>query len=188
MDSPAELSGTSSPDENRLLAGKISGAYGIKGWVKIQAFTDPPENFFSFSRHEIMRRGRRESLKFEQGRMQGKGLVAKVVGVDSRTDAELLRGTEVWVPRTELPVLESGDYYWQQLQDLQVWSEHQGQSLLLGQVDHLIETGANDVLVLRPCDGSIDERERLIPYLPGSVVTGVDIDGGRMTVDWHPED
>jgi 16S rRNA processing protein RimM len=55
-------------------------------------------------------------------------------------------------------------------------------------VDHLLETGANDVLVLRPCEGSIDERERLIPYLPGDVVQEIDREAGRMTVSWHPED
>ncbi len=171
-----------------LLAGKITGAYGIKGWVKLHVFTDPPENFFAFSRHQVTRRGRVESIQFADGRVQGKGWVARVVGVDTRTDAELLRGTEIWVPKTDLPVLGAGDYYWHQLQGLQVWCDHEGQRLLLGEVDHLLETGANDVLVLRPCDGSIDERERLIPYLPDDVVLSVDMDDRSMTVDWHPED
>lgn len=178
----------SSPGEHKLLAGKISGAYGIKGWVKIHAFTDPPDNFFAFSRHEIVRRGRPETVRFAEGRSQGKGLIARIVGVDNRNDAELLRGSEVWVPEAELPSLEDGDYYWHQLQGLQVWSKQPTPAVLLGVVDHLIETGANDVLVLRPCEGSVDDRERLIPYLPGSVVTEVDEEGGRMTVDWHPED
>ncbi|EED32573.1 16S rRNA processing protein RimM [gamma proteobacterium NOR5-3] len=171
-----------------LLAGKITGAYGIKGWVKLHAFTDPPQNFFAFSRHQIERQGRTESIQFADGRAQGKGLIARVVGVDSRTDAELLRGTQIWVPKEELPELGPDDYYWHQLQGLQVWSQHEGQSLLLGVVDHLLETGANDVLVLRPCDGSIDKRERLIPYLPDDVVQGIDIEAGSMTVVWHPED
>lgn len=171
-----------------LLAGKITGAHGIKGWVKLHAFTDPPENFFAFSRHQMTRQGRPESVQFAEGRIQGKGLVARVVGVDTRTDAELLRGTEIWVPKAELPALDPGDYYWHQLQGLQVWSQHEGQVLLLGVVDHLLETGANDVLVLCPCDGSIDERERLIPYLLDDVVLGIDKEAGSMTVVWHPED
>lgn len=178
----------SSPEKHMLLAGKITGAYGIKGWVKLHAFTDPPENFFAFSRHEVVRRGHAQSIEFADGRRQGKGLIARVVGVDTRTDAELLRGTEIWVPKVELPVLGPEDYYWHQLQGLQVWSQHEGQVLLLGVVDHLLETGANDVLVLRPCDGSIDKRERLIPYLPEDVVLGIDKEAGSMTVSWHPED
>lgn len=171
-----------------LLAGKITGAYGIKGWVKLQVFTDPPKNFFAFSRHQLARRGQLEAIELADGRSQGKGWVARVVGVDTRTDAELLRGAEIWVPQSELPVLGSDEYYWHQLQGLQVWSEHEGHRLLLGEVDHLLETGANDVLVLRACEGSIDERERLIPYLPHSVVLSVDTEAGIMTVNWHPED
>lgn len=179
----------SSPgNEEMLLAGKITGAHGIKGWVKVHAYTDPPENFLSFSRHEIRWGGRSESLELAEGRIQGKGLIARIVGVDTRTDAELLRGGEIWVPQAELPALEPGDYYWQQLQGLQVWSDHEGQRMLLGEVDHLLETGANDVLVLRPCEGSIDERERLIPCLIDDVVLAIDREGGSMTVAWHPED
>ncbi|WP_008296081.1 ribosome maturation factor RimM [Congregibacter litoralis] len=176
------------PENQMLLAGKITGAYGIKGWVKVQVFTDPPDNFFAFRHHQVLRRGQLETIELVDGRSQGKGWVARVVGVDNRTDAELLRGTEIWVPQSELPVLASDEYYWHQLQGLQVWCEHGEQRLLLGEVDHLLETGANDVLVLRSSEGSIDERERLIPYLPDSVVLAVDTEAGTMTVNWHPED
>ncbi|MFK8042780.1 ribosome maturation factor RimM [Congregibacter sp.] len=176
------------PEDQMLLAGRISGVYGIKGWVKLQIFTDPPENFFAFRSHLIKGRRNAEAIELADGRIQGKAWVARVVGVDNRTDAELLQGTEIWVPRSELPVLDSDEYYWHQLQGLQVWSEHEGQKLLLGEIDHLLETGANDVLVLRPCEGSADERERLIPYLPDTVILSVELENGTMTVDWHPED
>jgi 16S rRNA processing protein RimM len=176
------------PEDEMLVAGKITGAYGIKGWVKLHALTDSPDSFFAFSRWQIVRNGKPEPIVFEDGKPHGKGLVAKVAGVDSRTEAELLRGLEVWVPADELPVLEAGEYYWHELQGVQVFCEHEGQTLLLGEVDHLLETGANDVLVLRPCAGSIDERERLIPYLPGDVVLEVDRDDNRMLVSWHPDD
>ena len=97
-----------------------------------------------------------------------------------------------------LPRLEQGDYYWSQLQGLQVWCRdgsrrgagEQGaaQRVLLGTVDYLIETGSNDVLVVKPSTGSIDDRERLIPYLPGDVVTGVYLDRAVIEVDWFLED
>jgi 16S rRNA processing protein RimM len=176
------------PEDEMLLAGKITGAYGIKGWVKLHVLTDQPENFFAFSRWQVMRQGVPQPIEFEDGRVQGKGMIAKVAGVDSRTDAELLRGLEVWVPADELPELEAGDYYWHELEGMQVVNEHEGQSVLLGEVDHLLETGANDVLVLRPCAGSTDKRERLIPYLPGDVVLDVDREAHRMRVNWHPDD
>ena len=69
-----------------------------------------------------------------------------------------------------------------------MWCQWQGQARLLGEVDHLIETGANDVLVLKPCAGSVDRRERLLPYLPQRVVQRVALQERRIDVDWHPED
>ena len=171
-----------------LQAGTITGAYGIKGWVKIHALTDPVENFLGFGGWQLRRRNAYEPIEFVDGKLHGKGLVARIRGVDDRTAAEGLKGLEVWVPRSCLPELADGDFYWHQLQGLQVWTEYEGQSLLLGVVDYLLETGANDVLVLKHCEGAVDERQRLIPYLPDSVVLSVDRDAGRITVNWHPED
>ena len=175
-------------NDEMLLAGTITGAYGIKGWVKVHALTDPVENFLSFGRWQLSRRGQTRAGEFVSGRRHGKGLIAKLVDVDDRDAAEALRGTEVWVGAQLLPTLEADDYYWHQLQGLQVWCHWQGQDLLFGTVDHLLETGANDVLVVRPCAGSMDERERLVPYLPGDVVQRVDLDSQRIEVVWHPED
>ena len=175
-------------DQEMLLAGKITGAYGIKGWVKIHALTDPVENFLSYSRWLVKRRNSLEPVEFVDGKAHGKGLIARVRGVDDRTEAEALRGLEVWVQASDLPVLEDGDYYWFQLQGMKVTTEFDGQALLLGQVDHLLETGANDVMVLEPCDGSVDDRQRLIPYLVGSVVREVSREKGTIVVDWHPDD
>lgn len=175
-------------DQAMLQAGTITGAYGIKGWVKIHALTDPVENFLGFGSWHIRRRNMFEPVEFVDGKLHGKGLIARIDGVDDRTAAEGLRGLEIWVPRTSLPELADGDYYWHQLQGLEVWTEYEGQSLLLGEVDYLLETGANDVLVLRHCEGAVDDRQRLIPYLPGSVVLSVARYEGRIVVNWHPDD
>lgn len=171
-----------------LHAGTITGAYGIRGWVKVHALTDDPESFLAFDGWFLQRRGAYEAIEFAEGRRHGKGLIARVEGVESRSDAEALRGTRIWVHADELPVLDAGDYYWHQLEGMRVWCEHEGQTLTLGEVDHLIETGANDVLVLRPCAGSIDDRERLLPYLPGQVVLDVDDQARTIAVAWHPDD
>jgi len=173
-----------------LVVGKITGAHGIKGWVKIHSYTDPPENFLGFGHWKLQRRGGLEPIEFDAGRRQGRGLVAHIQGVDDRTLAESYRGLEVAVRADSLPQLEEGDYYWSQLQGLQVWcrdgqdGEDGEDRVLLGTVDHLIETGANDVLVVKPSEGSIDEQERLIPYLPGDVVTRVDLEEAVIEVDW----
>jgi 16S rRNA processing protein RimM len=59
--------------------------------------------------------------------------------------------------------------------------------VLLGRLDHLMETGANDVLVVRACDGSLDQRERLIPWIPDEVILAVDRARRELLVDWDPE-
>jgi 16S rRNA processing protein RimM len=177
------MSGTD-PDKV-LVAGKITGAYGVKGWVKIHSYTEPQENFLQFGEWRLQRRGVLEPIDFDAGKRHGKGLVAHIAGVDDRAQAESYRGLEVAVSATELPALEEGDYYWHQLQGLQVWCVAGNYRNLLGEVDYLIDTGANDVLVVRACAGSIDDRERLIPYLPGDVVTRVDLEQGVIEVNWY---
>ncbi|MFK7829461.1 MAG: ribosome maturation factor RimM [Congregibacter sp.] len=186
---PASNTSVSNPaNEAMLLVGTINGVYGIKGWVKVHALTDPAENFLLFGRWFTQRAGAYEPIKFTDGRVQGKGLIAKLDGVDDRTGAEALRGTQVWIHAEQLPELEDGDFYWHQLQGLKVVTEYAGESVLLGVVDHLLATGGNDVLVVLQCEGSTDDRERLIPYVPDTVVTDVDTQAGVIRVDWHPDD
>jgi 16S rRNA processing protein RimM len=186
----------------KLHAGTISGAYGIQGWVRVHALTDPLENLLAFPSWYVASPGRRgapsfDALRFEAGRRHGKGLIAKIAGVDDRTAAERLRGTQIWVDADHLAPLEEGEFYWHQLEGLEVWSRLEGPDagisgtaapVLLGVVDHLLETGANDVLVVAPCEGSVDKRERLLPYLPDDVVLRVDTQAGRIDVCWHPDD
>jgi len=174
----------SSAEDDVLIVGKITGCYGLKGWVKIHSYTDPQENFLQFGDWRIKRRGQFEAIEFDHGKRQGKGLVAHIAGVDDRTLAESFRGLEVAVAADALPQLEEGDYYWRDLQGLRVWCQDGKDKVLLGTVDYLIETGANDVLVVKACEGSIDTRERLIPYLPGATVTRVDIEEALIEVDW----
>lgn len=175
----------SKPDASQyLVAGKITGCYGIKGWVKIHSYTEPQENLLGFDSWMLKRRGALEPITFSAGKRHGKGLIAHIEGVDDRDLAETFKGLEVAVEAASLPTLAKGDYYWRQLQGLQVWCQEEDKRELLGTVDYLIETGANDVLVVTACEGSLDDRERLIPYVPGEVVTGVDLEAGTLEVNW----
>ena len=177
------------PEANAMLVvGKITGCYGIKGWVKIHPYTDPQENFLGFGQWMLKRRSGLEPIEFDAGRRQGRGLVAHIAGVDDRTLAESFRGLEIAVRADSLPRLEEGDYYWSQRQGLQVWCRDGDDKVLLGTVDYLLETGANDVLVVKASQDSIDEQERLIPYLPGDVVTRVDLEEAIIEVDWFPHE
>jgi 16S rRNA processing protein RimM len=186
----------SEPGANALTVGKITGPYGVKGWVKIHSFTDPEENLFRFGAWQLERRGSLETVEFDEWKRHGKGMVAHIAGVDDRTLAESFKGLQIVVEANSLPSLEEGDFYWHQLQGLQVWGreprsttdEPERDRVLLGTVDYLIETGANDVLVVKASENSIDDRERLIPYLPGDVVSRVSLEQGVVEVEWYLEE
>ncbi len=182
-------------DSERIAVGRINGAYGIKGWVKVFSYTDPIEQILTYTPWYLVHQERRSPrsqnssgttgednvLEFESGKVHGKGVIALPKGFKDRDQAESLRGFEIWVDRTLLPALEAGDYYWHQLENLTVCNE---QNECLGHVSHLLETGANDVLVVLPDSGSIDDTERLIPYVEGKVVREIDLAGGKILVDW----
>ncbi|MDX9873486.1 MAG: ribosome maturation factor RimM [Spongiibacteraceae bacterium] len=175
-------------DFKPLVVGRLAGSYGVKGWAKVYSFTEPMENLLEYRQLYLQRAGRWQPVAVEDGRPHGKGLIIKLEGVESPEAARALSNCELAVEQGALPELEEGEFYWYQLVGLQVVIERAGEApLLIGVVDHLLETGANDVLVVKPCEGSIDQRERLLPYLPGDVVRQVDLDNGVLTVDWDAE-
>ncbi len=166
-----------------LVIGKITGAYGIKGWVKIHSFTDPMNNLLGYDNCQVGRKGQYQPLQLEEGRPHGKGLIARLRDVGDRNAAEALRGYEIAVAADSLLTLDEEEFYWHQLEGLQVLCNGE----LLGRVDHLMSTGSNDVLVVKACEGSRDDRERLIPWLRDDVVKVIDLEADRLEVDWDPE-
>jgi len=164
--------------------GRITSVFGVRGWLKVYSYTDPREGILNYRNWTLILDGRRIPARLEEGRRQGQGIVVKLKGIDDRDQARSYCGADVRVPVSELPELPQGEYYWYQLEGLEVTTVS---GVCLGRVSHLMETGANDVLVVRACPGSLDQRERLIPYLPEQVVREVDLAAGRMIVDWDPE-
>jgi len=164
--------------EELISLGKISGVFGVKGWVKIHSFTDPREKIVEYGTWLVKHKGQWQPIKVEQGQRQGKTVVARLDGINDRDEAMLYRDDEIAIYRSQLDQLASGDYYWHQLEGLDVVTIDGTE---LGKVHHLLETGANDVLVVR------GDRERLVPYTPGHAVTDVDLKARRITVDWDPE-
>ncbi len=174
-----------------VVLGRIGAVHGIKGWVKISSFTQPIENIFEY-RHFLLKQDAEnedgdnnewQQVELDQFKKQGKGIVGHVRGCDDRELARAYNGAELAIPRCELPALDEAEYYWHQLQGLQVFTD---KGEFLGEVDYLIETGANDVLVVKAVEESIDSRERLIPYLPDQVVNKVDLQNGKIEVCWDP--
>lgn len=166
----------------RILLGRVVGVFGVAGWVKIESFTEPRENLLKY-RPWRLRLGEGEQVveldvERPRGRAQGKGMVAELPEVSDRDAAAKWVGAEIWVDRARLPKLKRGEIYWADLEGLTVIAQD---GTRFGTVSHLFATGANDVLVVR------GERERLIPYLPNSVVLSIDLDAREMRVDWDPE-
>ena len=169
--------------QDSVLLGALTSPHGVKGGLKVYSYTSPIEGIFGYPEWLVVTQGRTRTMRVLQGRPQGKGLVVFLEGVDSRDDAEALAGAEIRLPTEQLAPLNANELYWFQLEGLHVVTSD-GQAL--GRIDHLFETGANDVMVVKGSDDSIDRRERLLPYI-SSVVTDVDLDRGELTVDWDPE-
>ena len=166
--------------DRRVLVGRIVGLYGVQGWLKIESWTEPRVQIFKYQPWLLSTApGQETEIPGVTGRPQGKGLVAKLPGVDDRDGAAVLVGQDIYVAREQLPSPGKDEYYWFDLEGLEVVTT---EGVALGRVSHLFATGANDVVVVR--DG---ERERLVPFVQGVYVRSVDLSGGRMVVDWDPE-
>ena len=167
-----------------IVLGQIGKVHGIKGWLKLNSFTSPPANILNYSKLSVRIEEKRELLKIDEFNQQPNGLVVHFKGYDDPDASKNLVGRQVSVERECLSVLPDNDFYWHELENLEVVNQ-EGHNL--GKVAYLIETGANDVLVVQPTTGSLDVRERLIPYLKGSVIKNVDLGLKIIQVDWSAE-
>ncbi len=166
-----------SEQDERIVVGRIAGLFGVRGWVRIFSHTQPLDNILGYSPWQLLRDGSWVQVKPLEGRIQGKGIVARLDGCDDRDAAAALVGCDIAINRSQLQPLAADEIYWADLIGLKVVTLD---GVELGVVDHLLETGANDVVVVQ------GERERLLPYI-GSVVREVDLAGGVMRVDWDPD-
>jgi 16S rRNA processing protein RimM len=165
-------------DSRLVVIGRVAGVYGVRGWIKVFSSTEPAEAILDYPVWQVRRGNEWESMALTEGRRYGKGILAHLAACDDRDVARGLIGAEIAVHRGEMPDPGADRYYWADLEGLRVRTTG---GVDLGIVDHLVETGANDVLVVR------GDRERLIPYVRGAVVTGVDLEQGVILVDWDPE-
>ena len=176
------------PADDRVILGRVSGVFGIKGWVKVWSFTDPVEGILDYPLWQLRLPGGWEEHELRAGQRQGKGLVAQLADCGDRDQARRFVQADVAVPRDALPALGKDEYYWRDLEGLRVLAQRgDAPPALLGEVDHLLATGANDVLVVRPVEGSVDRRERLIPWVHDRFVLKVDLARHELLVDWDPD-
>lgn len=162
-----------------LNVGQVSGVFGVKGWVKVYSFTDPRENILQYSPWILQKNSQIQEVKLLGGRRQGSLVVAELQGISDRDLAAELMGADILIRKQQLPKAGDGEYYWADLIGLEVRNQ---EGCKLGKVDYLLETGANDVLVV--VDGDV---ERLIPFLQQSTILKIDLDDGLIIVDWDPD-
>ncbi|MEH6346201.1 MAG: ribosome maturation factor RimM [Bermanella sp.] len=169
--------------DNLAVIGKVTGVYGIKGWVKVYSHTEPMENIFSYGEWFVNMNGHWTSVKVSNWRPHGKGLVAALDDCQDRTLAQKYCQCEVAVLKDALPSSDDGEYYYHQLESLLVVTTD---DVVLGRISHLFNTGANDVMVVKPCKESVDGRERWLPYADPCLQT-INLEDGVVKVDWDPE-
>jgi 16S rRNA processing protein RimM len=160
-----------------VVMGKIAGAFGIKGWVKVQTFTQSVGSLTEYPTWWLSSASGWRESNVEEAAVHGRALIAKLSGIDDRDAASHLKGREVAVPRERLPANEAGEYYWSDLIGLTVANL---QGVQFGRVVKLLETAAQQVLLVE------GERERLIPFIE-TVVVSVDVAGGSLVVDWDAD-
>ncbi len=182
-------SDTGGVENQPVIVGRITGHYGVKGWLKVYSYTRPAEQILEYNRWMLAERRDSadwRSVRVAAARQQSKKLLAKIAEVEDYDASEALIGKWIAVAKSQLARLPAGEYYWSDLTGLSVVNQD---GVELGIVDHLLETGANDVLVVR--DGgdtaSVDSAvERLLPWC-ADVIIEVNVAGGYIRVEWEPD-
>ena len=163
-------------DSKPLVLGRISGLYGVRGWVKVHSYTEPREAILKYGSWLLEQDGVWRETSVAEGRKQGKTVVARLDAVTDRDMATAFVGMTIGVARSDLPETDSGEYYWTDLEGLQVIHRD---GRILGKVAYLLATGANDVLVIQ------GDQEVLVPFVKDEVIKGVDLATGIISVDWE---
>jgi len=158
-----------------IVMGRILAPFGVKGWVKVETFSESPENLARHQSWWIGSEGDWRECRVAETERQGSRLVARLEGCESPEAAAKYRGREIAVPREALPPAGAGEFYQADLVGLEVWNLMEER---LGTVTGLFSNGAHEVMRVAG-----EEGERLVPFIP-HVVREIDMHAGRIRVDW----
>lgn len=179
---------------NLITVGRITGVFGIKGWVKVLSSTEPVEQILNYAPWWLKTRHGVKAVEIDEYLLRPQGLVVHIKGMDDRNEAEDLGRVDIAVEKAQLPELENGEYYWHQLLGMRVISQFDGQEYDFGRVDKILETGANDVLVAKPdasseigIENGKSKKEYLVPWIPGTYIKEVKLAEGTIIVEWDPD-
>ncbi|MDX1901524.1 MAG: ribosome maturation factor RimM [Gammaproteobacteria bacterium] len=160
-----------------VIVGKIGATYGVRGWLKITSYTESTDTLLNFHDWYLKYPDQWKLIHIEASKRHGKSIIAKLESVHTPEAARRLTGKEIAIPRSQLPPIKENEYYWADLIGLTVLTVDQ---VKLGTVRYLIETGANDVMIIQ------DEhnREHAIPWIT-SVIKQVSLEDKTIVVDWE---
>jgi 16S rRNA processing protein RimM len=186
-ESETEPAGASGPElagaDATVVLGRVLGAFGIRGWIRIRPFTESPDGLLGQSVWVLSQAGAHRIVQVEEAKPHGAFVLAQLKGVDDRGQAEALRGADVTVGRDQLPEPDAGEYYWSDLIGLSVRNVN---GVDLGRITGLIAAPAHDVLRVVAGQGQDHGREQLIPFVE-PILREVDLAGGCVTVDWEAD-
>jgi len=170
-----------------VAVGKISRVHGVRGWLKIHSYTEPEANIIDYQPWWVsLPGGGYQALKIDDWRAADKGILVHVQGIDDRDAASCYCQRNIEVDPKAFAQPEAGELYWYQLQGLKVFCHQDGRRLPLGRIVSLMSTGANDVLVVQGDKESIDQRERLLPFLD-QYIERIDLEAGELDISWDPD-
>jgi 16S rRNA processing protein RimM len=168
---------------NPIIVGRIGGVYGVRGWLKVESHTRPKENIFTYSPWLIHIDLEWKEVQIEKFQQLGNGrLLLKIKGINTPEKAKEYVSCKLAVTQEKLPILTEGEYYWHDLIGLEVFNQDQ---INLGKIKNIVETGANDVLVINKIGEN--KIKTLIPLIMGVYVKRVDLINKKICVDWFIE-
>ena len=163
--------------------GRLGATFGIKGYLKVQSYTEQPENLFDYSPWFIRRRGEDwREVQVETWKPHADGYIIKLHGVDVREEAALLTGSEIGIKRSSLPPASEDEVY---LCDLEGCTVIGLNDVVLGVVSRVVDQGAAPLMEVSPSDYTKGKGpKRLIPFVKGPIVTALDLGAGKIWVEW----
>ncbi|MEW9810011.1 MAG: ribosome maturation factor RimM [Candidatus Symbiodolus clandestinus] len=172
-------------NQQPLIVGTFGAPYGVRGWLKVHAMTENRYDMIKYQPWLVQRQGSWSPILLADWKQPDKNLLVKLAGIDDRDSAQSMVSSTIAIDATQLPPLPDGEYYWCQLIGCQVVNTA---NYRLGIVTQLLETGANDVLVVKATANDIySKSERLLPWIEPRVIQQVDLANRLLTVDWDPE-
>jgi 16S rRNA processing protein RimM len=174
---PLLMEGKADDSSKMIVVGRIGRPHGVIGWLKLNSFTDPPENIFAYPDWFIEKNGHWSPIEPLDHEIRINIFLIKLPDCNTPEQASLYTNINIAVSREQLALLPPDEHYWTDLEGLTVIN---CQGVELGKVDHLLSTGANDVLVVK------GQTETLIPYIKSAVLS-VDLEQQKIMVDWEED-